>query len=122
MGEPVRITHLAERMIEAAGKKPHEDIPIVYTGLRPGEKLFEEIFHSLEKLLKTGTDGVLLASPTMIDLPLLLPRFSDVIRYAKSGETEALRDAVHHLVPEFRPSSEALALREAAAVRAQRAS
>ncbi|MCQ8185202.1 UDP-N-acetylglucosamine 4,6-dehydratase family protein [Parvularcula maris] len=124
MGEPVRITALAERMIEAAGLKPHEDIPIVYTGLRPGEKLFEEIFHSLEKLLKTGTDGVLLASPTMIDLPLLLPRFSDVIRYAKSGETEALREAVHHLVPEFRPSAEQAPTpqEEVPPVRQQRAS
>jgi O-antigen biosynthesis protein WbqV len=102
MGEPIRITALAERMIQASGKVPHEEIQIVYTGLRPGEKLFEEIFHSLEKLLRTGTDGVLLASPTMIDLPLLLPRFSDVVRYAKSGEAAALREAVQHLVPEFK--------------------
>ena len=103
MGDPVNITDLAERMIEAAGLKPHEDIAIRYTGLRPGEKLFEEIFSDLERLVKTGADGVLLASPSMIDLPLLNPRLADVIRHADTGETAKLQDAVHHLVPEFRP-------------------
>lgn len=107
MGEPIKIITLAEKMIEAAGLKPHDDIDIVFTRLRPGEKLFEEIFHSLEKLLTTGTDGVLLASPTMIDLPLLEPRFSDVIRHARVANREALLDAVHHLVPEFKPADHA---------------
>ncbi|MEM1379566.1 MAG: polysaccharide biosynthesis protein [Pseudomonadota bacterium] len=104
MGEPIRIVTLAEKMIEASGLVPYKDIDITFTKLRPGEKLFEEIFHTLEKLLKTGTDGVLLASPTMIDLPLLEPRFSDVVRHARVGNSEALLDAVHHLVPEFKPS------------------
>ncbi|MEM6649170.1 MAG: polysaccharide biosynthesis protein [Pseudomonadota bacterium] len=104
MGEPVRIVTLAERMIEAAGLKPHEDIEIVYSGLRPGEKLFEEIFHDLEKLIRTGADGILLGSPTMIDLPLLKPRLADVIRQAKTCDTARLAEAVHHLVPEFRAS------------------
>lgn len=105
MGQAIKIVTLAERMIEAAGLKPYEDIDIKFTKLRPGEKLFEEIFHSLEKLLQTGTDGVLLASPTMIDLPLLEPRFSDVVRFARAGQREALLEAVHHLVPEFKPST-----------------
>lgn len=104
MGDPVNITTLAERMIEAAGLVPHEDIEIRYTGLRPGEKLFEEIFSDLERLVKTGADGVLLASPTMIDLPLLNPRLSDVIRHAESGARAELEEAVHYLVPEFRPA------------------
>ena len=103
MGEPVNITTLAERMIEAAGLRPHEDVEIRYTGLRPGEKLFEEIFSDLERLVKTGADGVLLASPSMIDLPLLNPRLADVIRRADTGDRQGLEEAVHHLVPEFRP-------------------
>lgn len=102
MGEPIRIVTLAERMIEAAGLCPHEDIEIVYTGLRPGEKLFEEIFHDLERLLKTGVDGILLASPSMIDLPLLEPRLAEIIAHAKSGDDSALAAAINHLVPEFR--------------------
>ena len=108
MGAPVNITTLAERMIEAAGFAPHDEIEIEYTGLRPGEKLFEEIFSDLERLLKTGADGVLLASPSMIDLPLLNPRLADVIRHATSGDRAKLEEAVHHLVPEFRPDDTAV--------------
>ncbi|MFC3303859.1 UDP-N-acetylglucosamine 4,6-dehydratase family protein [Parvularcula lutaonensis] len=114
MGDPIKIVTLAERMIEAAGLRPYKDIDITFTKLRPGEKLFEEIFHSLEKLLETGTDGVLLASPTMIDLPLLVPRFSDVIRYARSGKADALLEAVHHLVPEFKADAAGVGAAEAA--------
>jgi len=102
MGDPVKITELARRMIEASGVKPDEDVKIVFTGLRPGEKLFEEIFLDSDRLVKSGADGVLLASPALIDLPLLAPRLEDVIRHAEAGEAPALAEAVHHLVPEFR--------------------
>jgi len=104
MGEPVRILDLAKRMIEWKGLEPGKDIEIKFTGLRPGEKLFEEIFLDTDKLIKTGADGVLLASPAMIDLPLLNPRLSDVIDSALAGDQFELDDAVHHLVPEFSPS------------------
>ena len=101
MGEPVKILDFAKRMIEAYGFKPGEDIEINFTGLRPGEKLFEEIFLDTDKLVKTGADGVLLASPAMIDLPLLTPRLEDVIENALDGDQQGLDEAVHHLVPEF---------------------
>ncbi len=104
MGEPVRILDLAKRMIEARGLEPGKDVEIRFSGLRPGEKLFEEIFLDTDKLIKTGADGVLLASPAMIDLPLLNPRLTDVIESAVGGVQEALDEAVHHLVPEFTPS------------------
>jgi len=101
MGEPVKILDLAKRMIEAYGLKPGKDIEIKFTGLRAGEKLYEEIFLDTDKLIKTGADGVLLASPAMIDLPLLNPRLADLIKYAKVGDQVALDEAAHHLVPEF---------------------
>ena len=104
MGEPVKILDLAKGMIEAYGLRPGEDIEIKFTGLRPGEKLFEEVFLDTDKLVKTGADGVLLASPAMIDLPLLNPRLEEVIRSALAADQEALDEAVHHLVPEFRPA------------------
>lgn len=107
MGEPVKILDLARRMIEAHGLKPGVDIEIRFSGLRPGEKLFEEIFFDTEKLIKTGADGVLLASPAMIDLPLLNPRLYDVIEHAQSGAEADLDEAVHHLVPEFQPAAAA---------------
>jgi O-antigen biosynthesis protein WbqV len=104
MGEPVKILDLAKRMIEAHGLTPGVDVEIKFTGLRPGEKLFEEIFLDTDKLVKTGADGVLLASPAMIDLPLLNPRLFDVIENARDGNQAALDEAVHHLVPEFHPT------------------
>lgn len=104
MGDPVKILELAKRMIAAYGLKAGEDIEIKFTGLRPGEKLFEEIFLDTDKLVKTGADGVLLASPAMIDLPLLSPRLCDVIDHAMQADLEGLDEAVHHLVPEFTAS------------------
>ena len=101
MGEPVKILDLAKKMIEQYGLKPGEDIELKFTGLRPGEKLFEEIFLDTDKLIKTGADGVLLASPAMIDLPLLNPRLCDVLSAALSADRDAVDEAVHHLVPEF---------------------
>ena len=106
MGEPIKIVELARRMIESHGLKPDIDIKIKFTGLRSGEKLFEEIFLDTERLVQTGADGVLLASPTMIDLPLLNPRVADVIRHAQSCDEIALAEAVSHLVPEFHPNTE----------------
>lgn len=105
MGEPVKILDLAKRMIELRGLTPGVDIEIRFTGVRPGEKLFEEMFLDTDKLVKTGADGVLLASPAMIDLPLLNPRLSDVLEHALSGDQAALDEAVHHLVPEFSPTA-----------------
>ena len=105
MGEPVKILDLARRMIEAKNLVPGQDIEIKFSGLRPGKKLFEEIFLDTDKLIKTGADGVLLASPAMIDLPLLNPRLKDVIKGAEDGTLDALDEAVHHLVPEFNPAA-----------------
>lgn len=103
MGEPVLILDLAKRMIEARGLTPGRDIEIRFSGLRPGEKLFEEVFLDTDKLINTGADGVLLASPAMIDLPLLNPRLTDVVKAASIGDQPSLDEAVHALVPEFSP-------------------
>ncbi|GJL91913.1 UDP-N-acetylglucosamine 4,6-dehydratase family protein [Hyphococcus sp.] len=107
MGDPVKILDFAKRMIEAYGLTPGKDIEIKFTGLRPGEKLFEEIFLDTDALIKTGAEGVLLASPAMIDLPLLSPRLSDVIDAALRGDQPVLDEAVHHLVPEFSANASA---------------
>ncbi len=61
MGEPVKIRYLAEQMIRLSGKIPGEDIKITYTGLRPGEKLYEELFHKQEGLSETGHEKIFLA-------------------------------------------------------------
>jgi len=67
MGEPIKIRYLAEQMIRLSGKRPDEDIEIVYTGLRPGERLFEQLFHPHEQLTDTGHDKILLAHSRQAD-------------------------------------------------------
>jgi FlaA1/EpsC-like NDP-sugar epimerase len=64
MGEPVRIMGLAESMIRMKGKEPWRDIAIIETGLRPGERLHEELFHSFEKTATTDIEGVMVAHDT----------------------------------------------------------
>ncbi len=61
MGDPVKIKYLAEQMVQLTGKTPYKDIKIIYTGLRPGEKLYEELFYIDEKLAKTTHTKILLA-------------------------------------------------------------
>ncbi|ALP53220.1 multidrug MFS transporter [Candidatus Tenderia electrophaga] len=67
MGEPVKVNYLAEQMIRLSGKVPGKDIEITYTGLRPGEKLFEELFHDQECLAETSHEKILLAQCRLAD-------------------------------------------------------
>ena len=71
MGEPVNIKYLAEQLILLSGKKPGEDIEIVYTGLRPGEKAFEELFHDAEELIETPHPKTLLARSRKLELRVI---------------------------------------------------
>lgn len=62
MGPPVRIVDLAEQLIRLKGLEPNKDIAIKFTGLRPGEKLHEEIFYSAESVRDSGVSGVMIAA------------------------------------------------------------
>ena len=68
MGSPVKIMDLARQMIRLAGLQPDKDIRIDITGLRPGEKLFEEVLHGGEKLQKTSLEGLLVGAPRTSDI------------------------------------------------------
>ena len=106
MGEPVKIRYLAEQMIRLAGKEPGEEIEIVYTGLRPGEKLFEELFHEQESLTGTSHEKILLARHRKVEWSELTAAFEEMAR-ACSGHDEArLRALLGGLVPEYSGSGE----------------
>lgn len=94
MGEPVRIAYLAEQMIRLSGKIPGEDIEIVYTGLRPGEKLEEELFHASEHLAKTGYSKLLLASSRSVNGELLEEMLVAIDRACADGDDERIRELV----------------------------
>lgn len=101
MGKPVKITYLAEQMIRLAGKVPGKDIEIRFTGLRPGEKLFEELFYDEELLTKTPHEKILLAHPEAVEWNRLRQGVADLEAASEAfDEVEILR-VLHQLVPEM---------------------
>ena len=86
MGEPVRIDDLARQMIRLHGLRPDEDIAIAYTGLRPGEKLYEEIFYADEDVRETGADGVLAAVDAAAEWTELEGPVADLLAAAEAQD------------------------------------
>ncbi len=101
MGEPVLIKDLAEQMIKLSGKKPGEDIEIVYTGLRPGEKLFEEIFHESENLKGTAHPKLLLAKSRQCDWQWLTGELQELERASTSRDMKLIVKHLRSVVPEY---------------------
>ncbi|HJS30646.1 MAG TPA: nucleoside-diphosphate sugar epimerase/dehydratase [Alphaproteobacteria bacterium] len=102
MGDPVRIYDLARQMIRLAGMRPDVDIKIDFTGLRPGEKLNEELFHAHETLAPTPVRGLLLASPRTADFAFLARGMDELDAAAREGHGATAAAILHRLVPEFR--------------------
>jgi len=107
MGEPVKIRDLAEQMIRLAGKKPGTEIPIVYTGLRAGEKLFEELFHALENYSETAHAKIFLAQHREVAWELLQAAINKAADSVERFDEEELRRCVSSLLPSFRWSDTA---------------
>jgi O-antigen biosynthesis protein WbqV len=106
MGEPVLIADLARQMIRLAGLRPDVDVDIVYTGLRPGEKLHERLFHEGEPLLQTPAEGILLAEPRILPLDSLKPMLDRLIASARAHDEATVLGLLRTLVPEYVPEAE----------------
>jgi O-antigen biosynthesis protein WbqV len=101
MGPPVKIVDLARQMIRLVGLKPDEDVEIRFTGLRPGEKLHEELFHGQEPPEPTGSPGLLMAAPRTAD-PAIVGRAIDEIAAAcRGGQPRLALHLLGRMVPEF---------------------
>ena len=110
MGEPVRILDLAEEMIRLAGKRPHDDIAIEFTGMRAGEKLFEELATDNEKTRPTSHAKIRvwqLPTATRGDIETGLQQLGDVIDGPRDQAVAALMTAVN----EYRPTAPATKMR-----------
>ena len=101
MGEPVRISDLAKQMIRLAGLDPGGDVKIDYVGLRPGEKLHEELFHDREAADPTSMDGILLAAPRVIESELLLPQVTRLLEAAEASTADEAHRLLQQIVPEY---------------------
>ncbi len=106
MGAPVKIADLARNLIRLSGLRPETDVKIVYTGLRPGEKMFEELFDRRETLVQTGVDGILMAFPRAIEPAIVTRIFDELARLIEARDLPAALRLLASTVPEFRPSEE----------------
>ncbi|NIP72275.1 MAG: polysaccharide biosynthesis protein, partial [Gammaproteobacteria bacterium] len=102
MGEPIRISYLAEQMIRLAGKTPNEDVEILFSGLRPGEKLQEELFHEKESLFGTEHAKILRARYRRVDWSGLEAKLDALARAVEGLDDGAVTAILQDLVPEFR--------------------
>ena len=102
MGEPVKIVDLAQQMIRLAGLRPGRDIAIEFIGLRPGEKLHEELFHPAEPLIPTGNPAIRLAAPRTADYAMLARSIDELEENARSRREERVLQLLERLVPEYR--------------------
>ncbi|AHE67454.1 polysaccharide biosynthesis protein [Legionella oakridgensis] len=101
MGEPIKIRYLAEQMIRLAGKEPGKDIQIKYTGLRPGEKLFEELFHISEQLEQTEHEKLFKAKFRPINWDELTEVMQMLQAACHAHQNNELLILLRNLVPEF---------------------
>ncbi len=105
MGKPVRILDMAENLIRLSGYEPYRDIDIRFTGLRPGEKLYEELLMDEEGLQKTGNDRIFIGKPIEMDYERFekgLARLDEAAWLEKGN----IRELVHEMVPEYHYKAE----------------
>ena len=102
MGQPVKIADLARKMIKLSGLEPEEDIKIEYSGLRPGEKLYEELLNNAENTLQTYHEKILIAKTRTIEYASLSVQIDALITPAQQQESvTSVVQAMKELVPEF---------------------
>ena len=104
MGEAVKIEELAEDMIRFAGLQPHKDIRIQYTGLRPGEKLFEELLLEEEKKETTHHKKIYVAMGRNLSLETLTQQIENLSQILWQSDRNGLDMAISSIIPEYRPA------------------
>ncbi len=108
MGNPVKIKHLAEELIRLSGYKPYEDIGIVYTGLRPGEKLYEELLLDGEGTISTQHPKICVAKSIDISYEKLKIDIEVLLSHAKDLNIPGILEYLCKLVPEYSPAKNSI--------------
>ena len=104
MGKPVKIVDLATNLIKLSGYKPGEDIEIKFTGLRPGEKMYEELLMDEEGLKKTANKLIFIGKPIDFEADVFERQLEKLIADAKK-ETTDIRSEIKEIVPTYQPES-----------------
>jgi len=105
MGKPIKITDMATQMIKLSGHVPGEDIKIVYTGLRPGEKLYEELLTDSENTLPTHHPKIKIAKVEKFDYSVLLSKIDILIKNAYLLSEQEVVGLLKEIVPEYKSSN-----------------
>jgi FlaA1/EpsC-like NDP-sugar epimerase len=100
MGQPVKIDDLARNLITLSGFEPDKDIKIVYTGLRPGEKLFEELLINGNDSYKTENDKIYIEKPSFINYDTLKLKISK-LKYVLDKDKNEIKSMLKNIVPEY---------------------
>jgi FlaA1/EpsC-like NDP-sugar epimerase len=102
MGEPVKIVDLANKMIRLSGFTPEKDIHIAFTGLRPGEKLYEELLNKKEEVLPTHHKKIMIAKATYHDFEFINMNIKMIIQLATEHKDLQLVQQLKRLIPEYK--------------------
>ena len=106
MGEPVKIYELAENLIKLSGFEPHKDIKIEVTGLRPGEKLYEELLMNEEGLTETKHQKIFIGRPGEFEFNDIERKIDELLNFAINGNEEVLREKLKEYVPTYKEPEE----------------
>ena len=105
MGKPIRIIQMAKDLIRLSGLEPEVDIPIVFTGLRPGEKLYEELQLMNEQKVSTAHKKIMILKDKKSHMPWTIFKLSieELIMAAEDLDSERIQILLHQILPTYRP-------------------
>ena len=101
MGQPVKILDLAENLIRLSGFEPYKEIPIVFTGLRPGEKLYEELLISGEGMRKTTNKKIFICKQIDIDEKTFPKQLQHLLELARDNKAAEVKEYLHEIIPTY---------------------
>ncbi|NDY74560.1 polysaccharide biosynthesis protein [Desulfobacter hydrogenophilus] len=104
MGKPVKIDNMARDLIRFSGFEPDVDIKIEYTGLRPGEKLYEELMTDLENVVSTDHKKIMVLNTNCVNMGVLNGKLDQLKAMAEARDGQAIRNLMMEMIPEYRPN------------------
>jgi len=106
MGVPVKIADMAEDLIRLSGFKPHEDILIKYIGLRPGEKLKEELIIEGEGIVETSHKKIMVLRGQDCEAGILNGKLERLMERVVKQDSEGIKRAIKYILPEYSPQTQ----------------